>query len=82
MYWNHMAWGWGVFMTVGWVILLGLFVALVVNATRDRPGPSAREVLDQRLAAGEISVEEYERARSAMSSEAGNRPASGPPAPA
>lgn len=84
MYYNHMGWGWGVLMTLGWVILLGLFVMLLLNATRERrgPEPSARELLDRRLAAGEISIEEYEQARAAMSAQAGNRPASGPPAPA
>ena len=79
---NHMDWGWGILMTLGWVIVLGLLAALLVAAIRDRGGTSARDLLDKRLAAGEISVEEYERARAAMSREGGDRPASGPPAPA
>lgn len=79
---NHMSWGWGILMMLGWVILLGLFVMLLVSVMRDRGSSSARELLDKRLAAGEISIEEYERARAAMSHETGDRPVSGPPAPA
>jgi uncharacterized membrane protein len=80
---NHMGWGWGILMMLGWVILLGLFVMLLVSAMRDRgSSPSAREVLDKRLAAGEISIEEYDRARTAMSGDPGRRSAAGPPAPA
>ena len=82
MYWNHMDLGWGVLMTVGWIVLIALLIVVLVNATRDRQTMSARDLLDTRLAAGEISVEEYERARAAITSEAGSRPASGPPAPA
>ena len=78
---NHMDWGWGILMTLGWVILLGLFAALLVGAMRDRGSTSARDLLDERLAAGEISIEEYERARAAMSQDQGNRSASTPPAP-
>jgi uncharacterized membrane protein len=77
-----MGWGWGILMTLGWLVLIGLFLVLLFNAMRDRAGrPSAREILDQRLARGEISMEEYRQARSAMSPEKGDRPA-GPPAPA
>lgn len=79
---NHMSWGWGILMTLGWVILLGLFVMLLFSAMRDRGSSSAREMLDRRLAAGEISIEEYERARAAMSADPGTRPPAGPPAPA
>jgi len=74
---NHMSWGWGILMMLGWVVLLGLFVALVVNATRGRQGSSAREVLDRRFAAGDMSVEEYQQARAAMSRDASDRPAPG-----
>lgn len=78
MYYDHMSWGWAVLMTIGWVILVGLFVALIVGALRDRSAKqSARELLDRRLAAGEIDLDEYERLRSAMSP----RPA-GPSGPA
>jgi uncharacterized membrane protein len=82
IYSHHMGWGWGVLMTLGWLILLGLFFALLLGARRDRrSGPSARELLDKRLASGEISLEEYRQARAAMSPEQSDLPA-GPPAPA
>lgn len=80
MYSHNMGWGWGILMTLGWVILLGLFVAVVVASLRDRKNPPARELLDQRLASGEISVDEYKRAAAAMSR--GDSTTSGPPAPA
>ena len=68
MYYDHMGWGWGVLMTLGWIILLGLFIALVMGALRDRTNAkrSAGELLDQRLASGDITVEEYELLRAAM----------------
>ena len=82
MYSNPMGWGWGVLMTVGWLILLGLFFALIFSAWRDRgSGPSARELLDRRFARGEISAEEYQQARAMLSPEQGDT-AAGPPAPA
>jgi len=79
---NHMGWGWGILMMLGWAILLGLFVMLLMSTMRDRGSSSPREVLDQRLASGEISIEEYARAREAMSAEPARRPMSGPRAPA
>jgi uncharacterized membrane protein len=69
---NHMSWGWGILMTLGWMILLGLFVAVLVSAMRDRGGSSARDVLDKRLAAGEISLEDYERTRAAITADPGS----------
>ena len=83
MYYDHMGWGWGVLMTIGWVILAGLFVALIVGALRDRGvKQSARDVLDQRLASGEITVDEYERLRSAMNPRPSSPSPSDPPAAA
>jgi uncharacterized membrane protein len=66
VYYHHMGWGWGILMTLGWLALLGLFVAVVYAAVRDRRAPSARELLDRRLANGEINIDEYNRARAAM----------------
>jgi uncharacterized membrane protein len=80
MYSHNMGWGWGILMTLGWLILLGLFLAVLVASLRDRKNPSARELLDQRLASGEITVDEYERAVAAMSQRDSAAP--GPPAPA
>jgi uncharacterized membrane protein len=81
-YFHHMDWGWGILMMFGWLVLLGLVVGVVFFAVRDRRSPSPRELLDRRLASGEIDVAEYEGARAAMKTEgAGGSPA-GPPAPA
>jgi len=74
---NHMSWGWGILMTLGWVILLGLFVAVLVSAMRDRGGSSAREVLAKRLAAGDISLEDYERTRAAITADSWSGSAAG-----
>jgi uncharacterized membrane protein len=80
VYMHDMGWGWGILMTLGWLALVALVVGVVLAAVRDRRGPSARELLDRRLAAGEIGLDDYERARAAMSSESADR--SGPPATA
>lgn len=82
VYTHDMGWGWAILMTLGWLALLALFVGVVLAAVRDRRNPSAREVLDRRLAEGEINVDEYERARLAMSRESPDRSAAGPAATA
>jgi len=53
-----------------WVILLGVAIWAVVSAT-NKTGPrsatgSARDVLDARLARGELSVEEYRKLRETL----------------
>jgi uncharacterized membrane protein len=76
---HDMGWGWAILMTIAWLAILGVLVGVVLTAVRDRRSASPREILDRRLAAGEIGIEEYERARAAMSREgAGSSPA-GPP---
>jgi uncharacterized membrane protein len=82
VYMHDMGWGWGILMTLGWLALLGLFLAVVVAAVRDHRAPSAREILDRRLAAGEINVDEYERASAAMSRDSADRTHAGPSAAA
>jgi uncharacterized membrane protein len=83
LYYHHMGWGWAVLMTLGWLALLGLFVWVVTLAIRERRSPpSARELLDRRLAKGELSIEDYERARAAMSREGPGARTAGPFAPA
>jgi uncharacterized membrane protein len=81
-YMHDMGWGWTILMTLGWLALLGLFLTVVVAAVRDRRAPSAREVLDRRLAAGEITLDDYEQARTAMSPDSADRTPAGPPATA
>ena len=77
MFWGHMydsGWGWfgAGFMMVFWVALLGVAVWAIVRLTNradSRPAqpaagadePSAQDVLDRRLASGEITVEEHTR---------------------
>jgi putative membrane protein len=73
MWWDH-DWGWAgwLAMTIGmagfWV-LVALLILLVVRADRRRGaeelGP--RQILERRLARGEIDVEEYRERLAAMS---------------
>jgi len=53
-----------------WIVLLGVAIWAVVSATnktgtRSATG-SARDVLDARLARGELSVEEYKKLRETL----------------
>jgi uncharacterized membrane protein len=82
VYMHDMGWGWALLMTIAWLAILGLLVGVVLTAVRDRRSPSPRETLDHRLAAGEIDLDEYERARAAMSREGTGGSAAGPPTPA
>jgi putative membrane protein len=81
VYMHSMGWGWAILMTLGWLALLGLFVGVALAAARDRRSPSAREILDRRLAEGEIDLDDYRRAREAMSRESSGGVPAGPPAP-
>lgn len=53
-----------------WVILLGVAIWAIVSATNKTPTRSAtgsaRDVLDTRLARGELSVEEYRKLRETL----------------
>jgi uncharacterized membrane protein len=83
--------GW-VFMAIIAVVLLGLLAAFIVWLMQDqrrRPhrdhyvaGGTAAEILDRRLATGEIGVQEYERLKASLATPA-VRPASAsePPTP-
>ena len=82
VYMHDMGWGWAILMTIAWLVLLGLLLGVVLAAVRDRRGALPREILDRRLAAGEIDLDEYERARTAMSREATGGSPTGPPTPA
>jgi putative membrane protein len=73
MFWygGHWAWWQGGLMWLGMLVFWGLLIwavyALITNLTR-KPGTpdadgDARRILDQRLAQGEISPEEYQRLR-------------------
>jgi putative membrane protein len=87
---HDVGWGWWLFMSVGmvgfWALVIYGVVWLARRATpspdagaRPRyPAESPRQVLQRRLAAGEISVDEYERLRAVLD---GDRSVS-PPEPA
>lgn len=78
MYWDHMnGWGWTmmIFWSLIWVGLLGILAYAVVNWARggsntpDRGAgvdKTARELLDERLARGEIDLDEYQQRRAAL----------------
>lgn len=72
---DSIGWGWWVVMSVGMVAFWAVVVWLIVTVARGTgqrsqrqapapPGP--RELLDARLARGEISLEEYDRVREAL----------------
>lgn len=67
MWWNGGDWYWGVAMMI---VFWGAIVAIVYFAFRGRANDvrrsSAREILDERLAKGELSEEEYARKRAAL----------------
>jgi putative membrane protein len=69
VYMHNMGWGWGILLTIASLAILGLLVGVVLTAVRDQGSPSPREILDRRLAAGEIDLDEFGRARAAMSRE-------------
>ena len=67
----------------GWLAcLLALFVASLVAARRDRRGDSPRQILDHRIAAGEIDLDTSRRTRDALADGGSGRPPTSPPAPA
>jgi putative membrane protein len=70
-------WGWAmmIFWSLIWIGLLGILAYAVINWARggsdypDRGAGSdkaARDVLDERLARGEIDTDEYQRRRAAL----------------
>jgi putative membrane protein len=78
MYSDHMNnWGWTMMIVWAllWIGLLGLIAWIAVQWARDGPRDSvseqrspkaARELLEERLASGEIDIEEYQRRRAAI----------------
>jgi putative membrane protein len=85
MFWHdHMNTGGWVFMVLGNIVIWGLIFAFIIWLVQDWRGrqyhreitadPSAKEILDRRLAAGEIDVEEYERVRGVLAQTTGGQP--------
>ena len=90
MIWNG-SWAWWqaslmwLAMIAFWALLIWLIYALVTGVIgrgrqpeRDEErGDDARRILDQRLARGEIDLEEYQRLRDVMEGRAGSRTCAG-----
>jgi uncharacterized membrane protein len=55
--WN----GWMIAMMMAWPLLITVAVWAVVALTRDRGKSGPREILDQRLARGEVTPEQYQQ---------------------
>lgn len=71
MWWNHdLGWAGWTLMTVGtagfWVLVALLVVAVVRNGQSNTPRDGAREILDRRLASGEIDVDDYHQRLDAL----------------
>jgi uncharacterized membrane protein len=85
MFWHeHMNTGGWVFMVLGNIVIWGLIFAFIIWLVQDwrtrqhqretTSGPSATEILDRRLASGEIGTEEYERVRNTLGQPPRERP--------
>jgi putative membrane protein len=71
MYWNSGGWIWMIFMSLLWIVLIGLIVWAVVRLTQQPSrhddarggGPAPREtpeeIADRRFASGEIDADTY-----------------------
>lgn len=72
--WDHMSgwgggwmWLWGTLMMISWVAIIAVAVWLVLRSSRtDHGSRRAREILDERLASGELTPEEYRERREAL----------------
>ena len=82
MYWgNHMGTGGWIFSILATVIFVALIVALIVwmvspnsrsDGASDVTGESPRDILDRRLASGEITIEQYQQLRETLNGERGS----------
>jgi uncharacterized membrane protein len=79
MYWDHhmTTVGW-IFSILGMLIIFALFVVTIVwilfqlgarSGDRLSRSESAREILDRRLASGEITVDQYDQLRAKLDAE-------------
>ena len=72
MYWgNHMGTGAWIFSILGTLIIVGLIIWTVSPNSRsqsspDPTGESAREILDRRLANGELTAQDYKELRETL----------------
>jgi uncharacterized membrane protein len=75
-YQHHMDAGGWIFMALGNIVIWGLIIAFILWLVQDLrtrperhrmvPEVSAGEILDRRLASGEIDIEEHQRLRVAL----------------
>lgn len=85
----HMGRGLGLWLAFGWIIRL-VFLAVVIlaiyafishlnggghTAEAPRPGPTAREILEQRYARGEITTVQFEQMRAELDRSSSEKPA-------
>jgi uncharacterized membrane protein len=86
---GHMSTGGWILSVLGILILVALVVAMIVlvvsgidgrHAGGSRGQESAREILDRRLARGELTIEQYDEVRAAVDTD-GQRAAGPPPSP-
>lgn len=67
MWWDTGHWYWGVvMMALFWGAVVAAVYLVVRGRGRADKRPSAREILDDRFARGELSEEEYARRRAAI----------------
>ncbi len=78
MYWEHInGWGWTMMIvwSLVWIGFLGVIAWIAVQRGRgashrqsveQAPAKTARDLLDERLARGEIDLDEYQRRRQAL----------------
>ena len=71
--WQHGMWdaaGWLVMSAVMLAVLAAVVIAVLVGSravqSRERPWDSARRILDERFAKGEIDEEEYQQRREVL----------------
>jgi putative membrane protein len=78
-YGNGWGSGWMILMIVGWIAVIALGAWAVVALTRTTDAPhddqeTPRQMLDRRLAAGEIDTEEYLQKRRLLDTHSGSGP--------
>jgi putative membrane protein len=71
--WDHMSgwgggwmWLWATLTMLSWTAIIAAAVWFVLRAGRERSGGRARHILDERLASGELTPEEYRERRDAL----------------
>ena len=73
-YMHNAGWGWWIVMSIGMVAFWALIIYAIVWLVRGRPadlheerrGERPEEILNRRLAQGEISIDEYKQLRAAL----------------